>query len=319
MMSAGRRKDGSIAATWRGTELVRYVYRPRDAGLESPRPYFHPIRTLRGEVVSLYRPHDHVWHKGLAWSLSDVGGMNFWGGPSYRAAEGYVQLGNNGRMRHDAFEAVDVTGPALSIGERLTWITEDGESWLRERRQIVVSVFPGEEAWRLSFTTAMENVSGRPIVIGSPATNGRANAGYSGLFWRGPRSFSAGSVLTPDRRGGDDLMGCRAPWLAYAGRHDGHGGASTLLFADNPANFCFPCQWFVRSDVYACVCPAPFFSAEYELAHGCTLRLSFDVLVADGALDAGRCAELAAGLGHADGLHAAGRAVPDSGAPEPGR
>jgi hypothetical protein len=294
MMSLGRRRDGSIAAKWRGTELFRYVYRPGDAGLESPRPYFHPIRTLRGDLVSLYRPHDHVWHKGLAWSLSDVGGMNFWGGPSYRRGLGYVQLDNNGRMRHDRFEALAATGPALSISERLTWIAGNGDPWLHERRDIGVSVLPGEAAWRLSFSTCMQNTSGRPVAIGSPGTNGRYDAGYSGLFWRGPRSFSAGTVLTPDRNGGDELMGRRAPWLAYVGRHDGHGRASTLLFADSPANFCFPCQWFVRTDIYACVCPAPFFSAEYRLADGCSLRLGFDILVADGALDADRCAELAA-------------------------
>jgi hypothetical protein len=300
MMSAGRRRDGTIAARWRGTELFRYVYRPRDAGLESPRPYFHPLRTLTGDLVSLYRPHDHVWHKGLAWSLSDVGGMNFWGGPTYRRGQGYVQLGNNGRMRHDRFEALAAGDSTLSIDERLTWIAENGQSWLREGRRIVASVLPDQAAWRLTFSTCMQNISGRPVAIGSPATNGRDNAGYSGLFWRGPRSFSAGTVLLPDRSGGDDLMGRRAPWLAYVGRHDGHGRASTLLFADSPANFCFPCQWFVRSDVYACVCPAPFFSSEYQLADDRTLRLRFDVVVADGALDAGRCAELAAGLGHPD-------------------
>jgi hypothetical protein len=317
MMSLTRRRDGSLAATWRGTELFRYVYRPGDAGLESPRPYFHPMRTLRGDVVSLYRPHDHVWHKGLAWSLSDVGGMNFWGGPSYRRDTGYAQLDNNGRMRHDRFQALDVNGSAVGISERLTWIAGTGDSWLRERRQIGVSVLPAQSAWRLSFSTYMQNTSGRPIAIGSPATNGRDNAGYSGLFWRGPRSFSAGTVLTPGRCGGDELMGQRAPWLAYVGRHDGHGRASTLLFADNPANFCFPCQWFVRSDAYACVCPAPFFGAEYELADGGSLRLGFDVLVADGALDADRCAELARGLGHPDGR--AGPEPRDGARPERGR
>ena len=25
-----------------------------------------PVRTLRGDLVTLYRPHDHVWHKGIA-------------------------------------------------------------------------------------------------------------------------------------------------------------------------------------------------------------------------------------------------------------
>ena len=264
--------------------------------MESPRPYFHPIRTLRGDVVSLYRPHDHVWHKGIAWSLCDVGGMNFWGGPTYRRDAGYVQLDNNGQMRHDRFEEVGVSDGVVGIGERLTWLTGNGEAWISEHRRIAATVLAGQAAWRLNFATCMRNISDHAIAIGSPSTEGRDNAGYSGLFWRGPRSFSAGTVLTPAGAGGEELMGSRAPWLGYAGRHDGHGRESTLVFADSLRNFCFPCQWFVRTGMYACVCPAPFFSSEYHLPAGDCLRLAFDVLVADGALDAERCASLVASL-----------------------
>ena len=53
--------------------LAEYVARPDHPTYESPRPYFSPIRTFSGELVSLYRPHDHVWHKGIAWSLPVVG------------------------------------------------------------------------------------------------------------------------------------------------------------------------------------------------------------------------------------------------------
>jgi Family of unknown function (DUF6807) len=139
----------------------------------------------------------------------------------------------------------------------------------------------------------MRNVGDHVIGIGSPTTEGRANAGYSGLFWRGPRSFSGGTVLTPDGPGGDELMGWSGPWLGYTGRHDGHGRASTLVFCDRPENFSAPSQWFVRADMYACVCPAPFFSEEYPLEPGQTLALGYDVLIADGALSPADCGELA--------------------------
>src|SRR5688572_13504368 len=74
--------DGDSALrVQRGTvPLLRYVYRPTEDQIESPRPYFHPVWTLSGSEVSLYRPHDHVWHKGIAWSLPNVGPANFWGG-----------------------------------------------------------------------------------------------------------------------------------------------------------------------------------------------------------------------------------------------
>jgi hypothetical protein len=294
MISVTRGRDGPIACNWDGTELFRYVWQPTEPDLESPRPYLHPIRTLAGDEVSLYRPHDHVWHKGIAWSLCEVGGMNFWGGPTYCRERGYVQLDNNGRMSHDRFIEVGVRDRALRIDEDLTWTTPQGEVWIAEQRHIAVTVHPDVSAWRLSFGTRMRNVSGRVIPIGSATTQGRDNAGYSGLFWRGPRSFSGGTVITEKGRAGEELMGSRAPWLAYVGRHDGSGRDSTLIFADNPANFCFPCEWFVRTSIFACVCPAPFFSTEYQLADAETLTLSFDVIVSDGARDADGCAALLA-------------------------
>jgi len=304
MISYSRRLEDAVGCHWRGIELFRYVYQPGETELESPRPYLHPVRTLGGEIVSLYRPHDHVWHKGIAWSLCEVGGMNFWGGPSFRRGRGYVGLDNNGRMRHDRFTGVSVRDDVFAIDERLTWITPQGEAWIIETRQVTAAVLPDESAWRLGFATTMRNVSGRMIPLGSATTQGRENAGYSGLFWRGPRSFSGGTAMTERGAGGDELMGIRAPWLAYTGRHDGSGQHSTLLFADNPRNFCYPTEWFVRTGVYACVCPAPFFSAEYQLPDNDELTLGYDVIVADGALDGATCASMVAGLSAGQGAPA---------------
>ncbi|MGH3762692.1 PmoA family protein [Actinophytocola sp.] len=269
--------SSSLRVSCDGTELARYVFAPDDAQLESPRPYFHPLRTLAGDVVSLYRPHDHVWHKGIAWSLPNVsdrtGTANFWGGPTYRRGRGYEQLPNNGTTRHLAFPS---TGSP--VAESLAWETEQGERWFTESRELSFAVTPG--AWTLGFATRLTNVSGREIVFGSPTTEGRENAGYGGLFWRGPRSFTGGLVRTPSAAGGDELMGVRAPWLAYRGRHDGHGRYSTLVFVAESA-----VTWFVRATPFAAVCPAPFFDTEVPLPAGESLSYRYTVVIADGSPD----------------------------------
>ena len=291
MVMSLQHADGAVTARWDDTELFRYTYLPADPQLESPRPYFHPLRTLSGDLVSLYRPHDHVWHKGIALSLPHVGPENFWGGPTFRHG-GYVQLPNDGAMRHEDFQRAVAKDDTVLLDERLSWVTERGQLTIAERRRVAAAVWPDAGAWTLAFETALSNVSGADIVIGSPTTAGRPNAGYGGLFWRGPRSFTGGQVLTEDAVGGDELMGRRAPWLAFAGQHDGHGRWSTLVFRDAPANFSFPSQWFVRSTPFACVCPAPFFDTEYRFAAGASLTLRYDIAVADGALDAAACARL---------------------------
>lgn len=265
------RDDGAgVSVRWDGADLFRYVYRPDDPAVESPRPYLHPVRTLGGAVVTGCRPADHPWHKGISWSLPNVGPENFWGGPTYRRGEGYVQLANNGAMRHDGFDAVSAAGDTASLDERLTWVTAAGETLFTERRRITGTV--RADAWALGFGTVMRNVSGRPVGIGSPTTEGRANAGYGGLFWRGPAGFSGGRVLVAQGAG---TMGWRGPALAFA------TAAATLTFRDAPANPGFPCRWFVRSTPYPCAGPAPFFDTEVPVAAGASLSLTYEVVVAD--------------------------------------
>lgn len=272
-----------------GQQLLRYVYMAPEAQLESPRPYFHPLRTLGGEVITLYRPHDHVWHKGLAWSLPNVAEANFWGGVTYLRDGGYQQLPNNGTQAHHEFSHLDNDGFAHS----LRWLTEQGEHWFDEQRRVSVTVHPLESAWSLGFETTLTNVSGREIIIGSPTTEGRENAGYGGLFWRGPRSFSSGLVFAPGVAGSDELMGIRAPWLGFSGRHDETGRTSTLVFIDDPENLQHPVKWFVRARMYACICPAPFFDTEYKFAPQTSLTLRYRLIIAEGERDYASVAKLA--------------------------
>jgi hypothetical protein len=276
MVMSVRDEGASVQARWDGAELFRYVYRPDDPPLESPRPYLHPVRTLAGDLVTDCRPDDHPWHKGISWSLPNVGPENFWGGPTYRRGDGYVQLDNNGTMRHDGFDALGASGGQACLAERLTWVTAAGQAMFAERRRITATVRPDRSAWSLGFQTTMRNVSGRSVAIGSPTTEGRENAGYGGLFWRGPAGFAGGRVLTPDGAGGDEVMGRHGPWLAFT------TPAATLTFRDAPANPGFPCRWFVRSSPYACLGPAPFFAAEVPVPAGAELTLSYEVVVASG-------------------------------------
>lgn len=258
--------------------LFRYVYAPDTPQVESPRPYFHPLRTLAGDTVTIFRPHDHRWHQGLSMTSANLSGENFWGGPTYVDGRGYAQLPNNGTIRHEAWEGME---PLLV--EHLAWATEAGERWLEETRTIGVAPVDGAgDHWTLRLRFDLRNVAGRTLRLGSPTTAGRPMAGYGGLFWRGPRSFLNGTILAADGLEGPGVMGERSPWLAFAGRHDGSDHASTLVFVDHPENPRHPTQWFVRSDPYGCVSPSFMFDEELALAPGEDLALRYHVIVGTG-------------------------------------
>ena len=288
--------DADLVVSHDDVELARYVYVAPEPQLESPRPYFHPLRTLGGHVVTLYRPHDHVWHKGIALSLPNIERLgatveheNFWGGVTFLRGREYVQLDNNGAMRHRDFRRQDASPDLVHVAHELDWISQRGDRWIDELRSFAVTVH--DNAWVLSFATRLTNASGAPLRFGSPTTQGRPNAGYGGLFWRGPRSFSDGTVLAPSGAGGDEMMGSTSPWLGFTGKHDGRGGASTLVYVSDPAGP--PDRWFVRSGIFACICPAPFFDTEVDLPPGESLELQHAVVIADGANDSDGAGELA--------------------------
>lgn len=317
--TAVRLDDDGVALT---CDLFAYVYRPGDVQYESPRPYFHPLRTRAGREISTYRPWDHVWHKGLAWSLPNVGPWNFWGGPTYVRDEGYRNLTNDGSQEHERFATVWSDGASAGFREDLAWRVPPtgweppgadgtygpggpvagtpGAVVVREERSVRASLRAG--VWVLTWHSELTNVSDDALDLGSPTTKGRENAGYGGLFWRGPRSFTDGVVLAPGFTGdAEQVRGERFEWMGIVGRHDGaaptpDGGAaaSTLLMVDSGTNPGGTPQWFVRSQPFCCLCPAPAFSEEIPFAPGETLTFDYAVVVADGESDEPRATELAA-------------------------
>ncbi|SFR05948.1 Methane oxygenase PmoA [Lentzea waywayandensis] len=275
-----RQDDEVLAVSVGDVELFSYVHQPSTPAFEGPKPYLHPVRTLAGDVVTAFRPHDHRWHKGVQMTATDVSGENFWGGVTYVRDQGYVVLPNVGTMRHEEFE-VD----GVRIDERLSWFTEAGERWVGETRSFSVCDVEND-SWTLEFTTTLTNLRQEPLVFGSPTTNGRDLAGYTGFFWRGPRSFTDGAVIAADGGAGQEMMGRTAPWLAFIGRHDEVDRSSTLLFLDHPDNK--GTHWFVRSTPFAAVNPSFAFHDTVELAPGDALTLRYRLVVANGEWDRAR-------------------------------
>jgi len=268
-----------VELRYQGEPLFRYVYEPGTPAVESPKPYFHPLRTLAGNEVTVFRPHDHPWHTGMTMAFSHLCGQNFWGGPTYVRDIGYVPRDDHGRIQHRDWPHMHSDDAETRLVEHLDWIARDGERWIDEERQIVVGeIDPGGGYWSMDLGFRLRNVGGRPLVFGSPTVEGRTLAGYGSLFWRGPRSFLDGKILAADGLEGPEIMGRPAPWLAFVGSHDGNGEQSTVVFMDRPSNPRYPNKWFVRNDPYACVSCSFMFDQAYVLQADEELALNYRVV-----------------------------------------
>lgn len=264
------RLDATDAVVTAGaTEIARYSFDPGGADSEGPKPFLHPLRALGGAPLTAFRPWDHRWHKGLQMTWTHVSGQNFWGGPTYVHGTGYTPLDNVGRMRHDRFTAMTDAGDEVSFTEELTWITQAGAEWIAETR---THRFHGLDIdrglWALDFTTTLRNTSGRDLELGSPTTQGRPAAGYTGFVIRMPRAWTGGRVLSPDFEGAESLMGAESPWVAFSGEHDEFDGGGTVLAFAGTSSAAPPIRWFVRSEPFPVMSPSPSFDEAIPLAPG---------------------------------------------------
>jgi hypothetical protein len=234
----------------------------------------------------------------MALTCAHLSGQNFWGGPTYVRGEGYRQLDNNGAQRHVAWQSVRLDGGLPRMEETLSWVTFGGDEWLAEARSIAVErVDPENSYWVLGFATRLRNCSGQTLTFSSPTIEGRPAAGYGGLFWRGPRSFTGGRILLADSTQGEEAaMGQRSPWLAFTGTHDGSDDTSTLVFVDDPCNPRYPTKWFARHGYAALVSFAFMYDEELHLADGDELALSYRIIIADDTWPAQRIEEVMGSL-----------------------
>ena len=273
---------GSVAEPWPETvlrvgerEVAAYVRRGDLQATDAPRPHLHPVRTLGGTVVTETRPDDHVHHFGAGVAISDVDGVNFWGGSTYVAGAGPKMLPNHGRQRRRTLR------PAPGgYAETLDWVGPDGTVLAGEERTLTAR--PVADAWALDFAFTLTGRTGKPLVLQSSACKGRVGAGYGGFFWRAPKDSSGLDVFTGEASGEDAVHGSVTPWLALT------SDAWSLLFVQTAGLD----PWFVRVAEYPGVGPALAWEEPLTVPH--RLHRAITVVVADGRLTPGRARDLAA-------------------------
>ena len=260
--------------------LLQYTAVSKQPSVESPKPFFHPVHTLRGTRVTDFAPADHTWHHGIAFAPTYINGDTFWGGPSFvLESHRYESLKNQGRQEHLAWEILTSNANCIAWKQRLAWRNHAEVQWIEEERHIQIDLPLGAVgSWRLSFEFLLHNVSGRELVFESPVCRGRPEGGYFGLMWRGAPELANGRVFTEKLEDGAATMGSRASWLAYVAP----AANVTLLFLDHPKNPRYPNPWFERHGDCPLVSYALAYHEPYILARDTSLALRYQIVVADG-------------------------------------
>ncbi len=274
-------RDGDTAVEWRAgaTLLLRYVHRPDTPLGEATRPYAHPVCSRAGEVLTNFRPNDHPWHHALSFTIDNISGLNFWGGPTFRPADGYQWRDNHGTQHHVEWRELSATHAV----ETVEWRSgAAGEVLLSEVRRLTPELRDAQ-TWTLRWQTELHNVSGRALELANyHSGDGLVGSHYTGLQLRGARALldehgdkqiGLRSAAGEDER---SVHGQPSSWMEWHGQMDTTLRRVAIRF-ENPAG---PLHWFVRRHN-----PLAAFAFQFDrnvvLAPGATLALDHRLTFTD--------------------------------------
>lgn len=230
--------------------LMEYHYQPETPLSECRRPYFHPLRTLDGDVVTNFRPVDHPWHQGLSMTLTKVDEFNFWGGGTYTKETGYREIDNVGRQEHKEWVFLREEAEGWTGRQRLDWIAPGEELLLKEARSISAVIWEDLGAWGLTVETELANISGRALTLGTyESDNELKGSHYTGLFTRVRAGFlekSTAEIVGPGGVAGEAMHGRIAPWMMLCGEFSDSSKQASLLLMHDEAHSDYPVRWFIR-------------------------------------------------------------------------
>lgn len=217
------------------------------AGPETTKPYFQPIRSASGIIVTRRYPleivpgerHDLPHQRGLWFSHGDVNGFDFWNNdPSYKRPK----LGRIVLDRVIALTSGDKTG---SIEISFKWLETQGKPLVEDTRKMI---FYSDPTLRIIDVEIRLRAIVR-VVFGDDKDGGFAIRLASGLEAPGPGAPSTpprtGTIVNSNGQEGErGCWGKRANWVDVFGEVEGQKLGVAIF--DHPSNPRHPVYWHAR-------------------------------------------------------------------------
>ncbi len=260
------RNETNLALCRNGKTVWRLVVDPKQ-----PKSYFHPLSTVDGEVLTVFEPADHPWHRGLWWSWKYINGLNYWEeNPKTQTSEGITELTD---------VKIDPRGDFGANAElRFSYHPPGQPAVMTELRNLSISPPDAEGRYRIDWTSEF-TAGNAPVNLGRTPLqneeNGKPYGGYAGLSLRLPLKPDGWSVRTSEgKHGMPDSHGQNARWLDFSGPGGG------IVVCDHPDNPRHPSPWYVHDrPPMSFFSPAVLFNAPLVIAAGKSLKLRYRVLI----------------------------------------
>ena len=265
------RKTPASLALLNGATVVWQFNHLQD-GKDEGCPYFHPLATMEGAVLTDLRPGDHLWHRGLRFAWKKINGLDgYWTWPEGRERWPDKILG------HTDVTAVKVTANddfSARFELEISYHPPGEPPDLTEKRLIEVRA-PDRNGnyridWHSVFTAgARGTVLDRTPILGEE--EGKWFGGYAGLQFRVAHhdrlsawtltnsegvsvTSKADAINVETRKRLEPLHGKPARWMDLT-LDMADGKRAGVMIIDHPGNLRHPPPWHVAAMPHEFITP----------------------------------------------------------------
>jgi hypothetical protein len=259
-----------LADTTTGSVRWRYVYGGK------PKPFFHPLCTPAGHLLSSFEPSDHLWHRGLWFTIKFVNGENFW---EERPPFGTQRTTTPPATSHAA-------NGAITIASQQTWHRPYDAGVVIDEQRTIVHRELDAGSYALDFATTL-TPRADVLLDRTPFTTW---GGYGGLVFRAHRGWQKGRLLFADGTVSERPTPVHGKWVDLSGLLDGGDQVSGgVAIFDHPRNVRHPTPWYGGTQGTNYYVNAAFlFNEPLSVRAGEPLALRYRVIVHDGSWERDR-------------------------------
>lgn len=249
---------------------------------EEGKPYFHPLSTIDGSVITGLRPEDHPWHRAIWFSWKFINGLNYWEEDRITGKSQGITL-----LKSVKYKLTKQFGAEFNL--ELSYHPLSGSDLLKEERVVHLSA-PAEDGsyfmdWESKFTALADEV----VLDRTPLPNepdGKSYGGYAGFSARLNNQLWDVKAVS-DSGETEGLHGKASRWMTYEAKNL-KGQAVSITIFDHPENRNYPNKWFISNDAetpFYYFSPAVVFDSKLILKKGEKLHLKYRLLVSSGEID----------------------------------
>ena len=233
------------------------------------KPYFHPLCTSDGTLLTALRPKDHPWHRALWFSWKHINGLNYWEENRKGLSQGLTEI--------KTVKILAKEGQPTKIDMALSYHPPGKPVVMTEKLNIVVSVPDADGVytitWKTTFTACDKDVFlDRTPIPGEKG--GKGYGGYAGLSLRLAPEQRKWPAVDSEGRKDMKIHGQAARWMGFG---DKTGGGGVFVEAGKSSFGTTP-RWYISKGM-PYFSPAVLFAKPFTLKAGKSIDMAYTITI----------------------------------------